>query len=85
MEGVVAATGAAVNNGHGALSGEILWQKVCILGYVVFKGRNCFVLWSADRSAGWAKFMTWKYPVEVVISSPQTFKLAGAIEAAATI
>ncbi|EUC35550.1 hypothetical protein COCCADRAFT_90473 [Bipolaris zeicola 26-R-13] len=34
---------------------------------------------------GWAKFMEWKYPVEVTISSPKTFKLTGAVEAAATL
>ena len=34
---------------------------------------------------GWAKFMQWKYPVEVVITSNKTFKAAGAIEAAATL
>jgi len=85
MEGVIAATGATVDNGHGALSGKILWQEVRILGYVIFKRREYAMSRSADRSAGWAKFMTWKYPVDVVISSPQTFKLAGAIEAAATI
>jgi len=32
MEGVIAATGATVDNGHGALSGKILWQEVRILG-----------------------------------------------------
>ncbi|KAF1989749.1 hypothetical protein K402DRAFT_418461 [Aulographum hederae CBS 113979] len=31
---------------------------------------------------GWAKFMTWNYPVEVVYTSPKTFKVAGAVEAA---
>lgn len=34
---------------------------------------------------GWAKFMEWKYPVEVVITSPTLFKGAGVIEAAATL
>ncbi|KAL6704096.1 hypothetical protein ACN47E_008759 [Coniothyrium glycines] len=34
---------------------------------------------------GWAKFMEWKYPVEIVISNPKLFKAAGAIEAAATL
>lgn len=38
-----------------------------------------------DIYIGWAKFMEWKYPVEIVFSSPKTFKLAGAIEAAATL
>ncbi|KAF3047924.1 hypothetical protein E8E11_006055 [Didymella keratinophila] len=34
---------------------------------------------------GWAKFMEWKYPVEVVITNKAAFKAAGAIEAAATL
>jgi hypothetical protein len=29
--------------------------------------------------------MEWKYPVEIVISNPKTFKLAGAVEAAASL
>jgi hypothetical protein len=35
--------------------------------------------------AGWAKFMEWKYPVEIVITNKAAFKGAGAIEAAATL
>ncbi|KAJ4374501.1 hypothetical protein N0V86_007370 [Didymella sp. IMI 355093] len=34
---------------------------------------------------GWAKFMEWKYPVEVVITNKTAFKAAGAVEAAATL
>ncbi|KAJ4399556.1 hypothetical protein N0V91_009381 [Didymella pomorum] len=34
---------------------------------------------------GWAKFMEWKYPVEVVITNKTAFKVAGAVEAAATL
>ncbi|KAF1834414.1 hypothetical protein BDW02DRAFT_550423 [Decorospora gaudefroyi] len=34
---------------------------------------------------GWAKFMEWKYPVEIVFTSPNTFRLAGAVEAAASL
>lgn len=34
---------------------------------------------------GWAKFMEWKYPVTVEITSPGAFKGAGAIEAAASL
>ncbi len=34
---------------------------------------------------GWTKFMEWKYPVEVVITSKKSFKAAGLIEAAATL
>lgn len=34
---------------------------------------------------GWKKFMEWKYPVEVVITSKPVFKAAGAVEAAASL
>jgi len=57
---------------------ELLLTMVMVPYLGKYFGRKC-AYW------GWAKFMTWKYPVDVVISSPQTFKLAGAIEAAATI
>lgn len=39
----------------------------------------------ADHGTGWAKFMEWKYPVEVVFTSKRTFKAAGAVEAAASL
>lgn len=57
---------------------ELLLTMVMVPYLGKYFGRKC-AYW------GWAKYMTWKYPVEVVISSPKTFKLAGAIEAAATI
>ncbi|KAF2493550.1 hypothetical protein BU16DRAFT_464872 [Lophium mytilinum] len=41
-------------------------------------GRKC-AYW------GWAKFMEWKYPVEIVVTSPKLFKGTGAIEAAASL
>lgn len=34
---------------------------------------------------GWAKYMTWMYPVEVRFTSETSFKAAGAVEAAATL
>lgn len=34
---------------------------------------------------GWAKYMEWKYPVSVEITSPAAFKGAGAIQAAASL
>ena len=34
---------------------------------------------------GWAKYMEWKYPVQIEITSPSTFKAAGAVEAAASL
>ena len=36
-------------------------------------------------TTGWAKFMEWKYPVEVVVTSKKAFRTAGAVEAAATL
>lgn len=34
---------------------------------------------------GWAKFMEWKYPVSIEITSPGIFSAAGAVEAAASL
>ncbi len=34
------------------------------------------------RWAGWAKFMEWKYPVEVVITNKKAFRATGIVEAA---
>jgi hypothetical protein len=51
-------------------------------------GTSCQKWWNrsaANPIPGWAKWMEWNYPVEVVISSPKTFKLAGAVEAAASL
>ena len=39
----------------------------------------------ADVRTGWAKFMQWKYPVEVVVTSKRTFNAEGAVEAAAAM
>jgi len=41
-------------------------------------GRKC-AYWS------WAKFMEWKYPVEVIVTSPKVFKGAGAVEVIASL
>lgn len=38
-----------------------------------------------DLYLGWAKFMEWNYPVEVVVTSKKAFKAAGAVEAAASL
>lgn len=38
-----------------------------------------------DNQTGWAKFMEWKYPVEIVFTSKKTFKAAGAVEAAVSL
>lgn len=34
---------------------------------------------------GWKRFMEWKYPVEIVVTSPGLFKAVGAVEAAASL
>ena len=40
----------------------------------------------ADQGrTGWGKFMEWKYPVRVEITSPGVFKGVGAVEAAASL
>ncbi|CAF9937139.1 MAG: hypothetical protein ALECFALPRED_007116 [Alectoria fallacina] len=63
---------------------ESLQQLELILTMVLvpyagkYFGRKC-AYW------GWAKFMEWKYPVEVVFTSKKTFKAAGAVEAAASL
>ncbi|MCJ1442690.1 MAG: hypothetical protein MMC23_003187 [Stictis urceolatum] len=54
---------------------ELLLSMVVVPYLGKYFGRKC-AYW------GWAKFMEWKYPVEVVISSPKTFKGSGAVEAA---
>ena len=47
---------------------------------------NPFVTpWGRAKKTGWAKFMEWKYPVEVVITSQKTFNTAGAVEVAASL
>ena len=34
---------------------------------------------------GWTKFMEWKYPVEIVVTSRRSFRAAGIIEAASPL
>ncbi|KAH7402271.1 hypothetical protein DE146DRAFT_461108 [Phaeosphaeria sp. MPI-PUGE-AT-0046c] len=57
---------------------ELLLTMVLVPYIGKYFGRKC-AYW------GWAKWMEWNYPVEIVISSPKTFKAAGAIEAAASL
>lgn len=85
MERKFAADRAPADNGCCAIHWEILWKEVRILGSVI-----CMPCPVHQASAdvvfiGWAKYMEWKYPVEVVITSPGEFKVAGAIEAAAAL
>jgi hypothetical protein len=43
------------------------------------------VFFSFSGTIGWGRFMEWKYPVSVEITSPGAFKGAGVIEAAASL
>ncbi|KAK7542130.1 uncharacterized protein J3D65DRAFT_664550 [Phyllosticta citribraziliensis] len=58
---------------------ELLLTMVVVPYLGKYFGRKC-AYWS------WAKFMEWKYPdIEVRVSSPSTFKGAGAVAAAASL
>ncbi|KAI4106426.1 MAG: hypothetical protein L6R37_002224 [Teloschistes peruensis] len=57
---------------------ELLLTMVVVPYVGKYFGRKC-AYWS------WAKFMEWKYPVEIVVTSPKMFKGTGAIEAAASL
>lgn len=54
---------------------ELLLSMVLIPYLGKYFGRK-FAFW------GWKQFMEWKYPVEVVVTSPVAFKGAGAVAAA---
>ncbi|CAK3757096.1 Hypothetical predicted protein [Lecanosticta acicola] len=57
---------------------ELMLTLVLIPYLGKYFGRKC-AYW------GWAKVMKWKYPVSVEITSPATFKGAGAVQAAASL
>ncbi|KAK5117052.1 hypothetical protein LTR62_006773 [Meristemomyces frigidus] len=57
---------------------ELLLTMVLVPYLGKYFGRKC-AYW------GWAKFMEWNYPVKIEITSPGTFKAAGAVEAAASL
>ncbi|KAI9813643.1 MAG: hypothetical protein M1827_003714 [Pycnora praestabilis] len=57
---------------------ELLLTMVLVPYLGKYFGRKC-AYW------GWAKYMMWKYPVEINVTSPTTFKAAGAVEAAASL
>ena len=57
---------------------ELLLSLVIVPYLGKYFGRK-FAYW------GWKSFMEWKYPVEIVVTSPRTFKGIGAIEAAASL
>ncbi|KAL8787082.1 MAG: hypothetical protein Q9213_002424 [Squamulea squamosa] len=58
---------------------ELLLTMVVVPYVGKYFGRKC-AYW------GWAKFMEWKYPdVEIVVTSKNTFKGTGVVEAAASL
>ncbi|KAK0252056.1 hypothetical protein LTR91_001815 [Friedmanniomyces endolithicus] len=57
---------------------ELLLTMVLVPYLGKYFGRRC-AYW------GWGKFMEWKYPVSVEITSPGLFRGAGMIEAAASL
>ncbi|GAB7328731.1 hypothetical protein MBLNU13_g00642t1 [Cladosporium sp. NU13] len=57
---------------------ELLLTMVLVPYLGKYFGRKC-AYW------GWGRFMMWKYPVSVEITSPGAFKGVGAVEAAASL
>ncbi|KAI9826668.1 MAG: hypothetical protein M1819_007302 [Sarea resinae] len=57
---------------------ELLLTMMVVPYLGKYFGRKC-AYW------GWAKFMEWKYPVEVVVTSKSAFRGTGAIEAASPL
>ncbi|KAF2138508.1 uncharacterized protein K452DRAFT_301046 [Aplosporella prunicola CBS 121167] len=57
---------------------ELLLTMVVVPYLGKYFGRKC-AYW------GWAKFMEWKYPVQITVTSPAAFKGAGVVEAAAPL
>jgi len=57
---------------------ELLLTMVVVPYAGKYFGRK-FAYW------GWAKYMEWKYPVEVVYSDKSAFRATGAVEAAASL
>ncbi|EGP91096.1 uncharacterized protein MYCGRDRAFT_32106 [Zymoseptoria tritici IPO323] len=57
---------------------ELLLTLVLIPYVGKYFGRKC-AYW------GWGKFMEWKYPVSVEITSSKAFNAAGMVEAAASL
>ncbi|KAF2275421.1 uncharacterized protein EI97DRAFT_379336 [Westerdykella ornata] len=57
---------------------ELMLTMIVVPVMGKYFGRKC-AYWA------WARFMEWKYPVEIVVTSPKLFKTTGAIEAAASL
>ncbi|MCJ1483465.1 hypothetical protein MMC06_003632 [Schaereria dolodes] len=63
---------------------ELLLTMVVVPYVGKYFGRKC-AYWGDYSPFSWAKFMEWKYPIEVVFTSKNAFKAAGIVEAAATL
>ncbi|QIX01265.1 hypothetical protein AMS68_006782 [Peltaster fructicola] len=57
---------------------ELLLTMVLVPYLGKYFGRRC-AYWA------WARYMEWQYPVSIEFSSKRTFKVTGAIEAAASL
>ena len=44
MEGIASTAGIIAHDGVGAVSGQVFWAEVCVLGYVPFPS-SCFLSW----------------------------------------
>lgn len=86
MDREPAAARAPADDGAGALSGEVFWEEVRLLGYVsgsaspAESGEGRLTVFGT--MTGWAKWMEWHYPVEVVVTDKRAFRGAGMVEAA---
>ncbi|KAI5859191.1 hypothetical protein BZA05DRAFT_383619 [Tricharina praecox] len=56
---------------------ELLFSLVVIPFFGKWVGRRC-AYWA------WTRFMTWKYPVDIVITNRKAFNIAGALGALST-
>ena len=65
--------------------GKYIGRKVAYWGRGSPSPKSSKIPSKTDRTLGWAKFMEWKYPVQVVVTSPKTFKTTGAVEVAAAL
>ncbi|KAI4125023.1 MAG: hypothetical protein LQ347_005509, partial [Umbilicaria vellea] len=57
---------------------ELVLTMVLVPFVGKYLGRRC-AYW------GWTKFMEWKYPVEIVVTSRRSFRAAGILEAASPL
>ena len=57
---------------------ELVMSMVLVPYVGKYFGRK-FAFW------GWKQFMEWKYPVEIVVTSPRAFRATGIFEAAASL